>query len=154
MPVTDWATVKVPTSLLNIIDELAKKEGVPRHIIVSKAITLYRKLEQNKGGTKYLKGKKHSRGMWYAWKLMLSYAEMRIATKYRKCFPPTVLEKMFKQWYDTVMQIKERTKAITKEECDNVIKLTKDYIKTRKNTTLYQLNDIVRDIFYRVLGRT
>jgi len=91
--------------------------------------------------------------MWYAWKLMLSYAELRIATKYQKCFPPTVLEKMFKQWYVTVMQIKERTKAITKEECEDIIKLTKDYIKTRKNTTLYQLNDIIRDVFYRVLGR-
>jgi len=83
---------------------------------------------------------------------MLSYAELRVASRYRKCFPPSVLNKLFKMWFETVHQVRERTKAITKEECDEIISLTKEYIKTQSNSVLYQLNDIVRDVFYRVIG--
>jgi len=152
MPVTSWGTIKVPKSLLEKVDKLAKVEKVPRHVIIAKAINLYLGHEQNVGGTKYLKGKRHSRGMWYAWKLMLSYAEFRVAIKYRKCFPHTVLEKMIRTFSDTLSQVMIRTKAITKEEAKQILALAKEWMTTQDNRTLYHLNDIIRDVFYRVLG--
>ena len=149
---TDWGSVHVPKSLLKRIDRLAKQEGVPRHVIVAKAISVYMGQTKNVGGTVYLKGQKHSRGMWYAWKLMMSYAEFRIAVKYRKCLPHTVIERMGKYFEGTLWQLITRVKAITKKEGNEIFNLAMEWAKTRDNKLLYQLNDRIREIFYRVLG--
>jgi len=149
---TDWGSITVPSSLLRRIDKLAKNEGVPRHIIIAKALSVYQGQMKNIGGTSYLKGKRHSKGMWYGWKLLLSYAELRISVKYRKCIPKTVREKMLKYFEGTLWQIMTRLKAISKEDARKILQTAKEWSETQNNTTLYRLNDMVRELFYRVLG--
>ena len=148
----DWGSIAVPKPLLSRIDRIAKKEGVPRHIIIAKALSLYQGQMKNIGGTSYLKGKRHGKGMWYAWKLMMSYAEFRISVKYRRSLPYTVREKMLKFFEGTLWQIMTRLKAVSKEESKEILKLAKEWNETQSNEILYRLNDKVREIFYRVLG--
>jgi len=148
----DWGSITVPSSLLRRIDRLAKAENVPRHVIVAKALSVYMGQTKNVGGTSYLKGRRHSRGMWYGWKLLLSYAEFRISVKYRRSIPYTVREKMLKFFEGTLWQIMTRLKAVSKEESKEILKLAKEWNETQSNEILYRLNDKVREIFYRVLG--
>ena len=152
MPVTSWGTVKVPKQLLEKIDKIAKQEGVPRHVIVSRALASLLSSQEKVGGTIYLKGRKHPRNYWYAWKFLLSYAEFRVSIKYRKCIPHTVRTKMLKFFEGNLWQLRERLKLLTPEEAKEVFKLAKEYMETQSNSTLYRLNDTIRDIFFRILG--
>lgn len=152
MPVTSWGTIKVPKEILKRVDELARRENVPRHVIISRALASLLSSQEKVGGTVYLKGKKHPRNFWYAWKFLLSYAEFRVAIRYRKCFPHTVLEKMLKFFEGNLWILRERLKILTPDEAKQIFSLARDYMKTRSNSTLYKLNDEVRDVFFRILG--
>jgi len=152
MPVTSWGTIKVPKEILKRVDELAKRENVPRHVIISRALASYLSAQSKVGGTIYLKGKKHPRSFWYAWKFLLSYAEFRISIKYRKCIPHTVREKMLKFFEGNLWVLRERLKILSPDEAKEVFALAREYMQTQSNSTLYRLNDTIRDIFFRILG--
>lgn len=148
----DWGSIAVPKPLLSRIDRIAKKEGVPRHVIVARALSAYTSSQKKIGGTTYLKGQRHPRNYWYAWKFLLSYAEFRVSIKYRKCIPHTVRNKMLKYFEGNLWQLRERLKLLTPEEAKEVFKLAKDYMESQSNSILYRLNDTIRDIFFRILG--
>jgi len=157
MGVLEWGSIKVPKTVLNLVDQLAKTEGVPRHVIISKALQAYMISQKNVGGIikgrEHVKGKKTPRNVWYAWKLMLSYCELRIAVRYRKCLPPPVIERLIKSFSGTIFQLRERLKVITPSEMEELSKLLKAYISNPSNSTLFPLNDFIRDIFFRVLQK-
>jgi len=142
-----WSSIKVPEIIKQKIAFQAKIENVPMHVIVEKAFNVYMAQQQDIGGQPFLKGKRHSRGMWYAWRLMLSYAEYRIAIKNDL----EDLKRYRESFLRNIRLLRERMKIVTPEEQEKIIQFMDLYEKTKLNKYLFPLNDIVRDIFFRCL---
>jgi len=142
-----WSSIKVPEIIKQKIAFQAKLEEVPMHVIVEKAFNVYMAQMRDVGGQPFLKGKRHSRGMWYAWRLMLSYAEYRIAIKNDL----EDLKRYRESFLRNIRLLRERMKIVTPEEQEKIIQFMDLYEKTKLNKYLFPLNDIVRDIFFRCL---
>ncbi|RLG79967.1 MAG: hypothetical protein DRO13_04875 [Thermoprotei archaeon] len=142
-----WSTIKVPEIIKQKIAFQAKLEEVPMHVIVEKAFNVYMAQMRDVGGQPFLKGKRHSRGMWYAWRLMLSYAEYRIAIKNDL----EDLKRYRESFLRNIRLLRERMKIVTPEEQEKILQFMDLYEKTKLNKYLFPLNDIVRDIFFRCL---
>ena len=144
----NWTTIKVPVDIKMKIQHQARIENVPMHVIVEKAFNVYMIHLRDVGGQPFLKGKRHSKGMWYAWKLLLSYAEYRTAVKNRL----ENIEDYRKAFHRTLTQLRERVKIITPKEYEEIQTLMRYYEKTLSNKFLYKHNDFIRDIFFRCIA--
>ncbi|RLJ03198.1 MAG: hypothetical protein DRP11_01395 [Candidatus Aenigmatarchaeota archaeon] len=151
MTVTEWGAIKVPKRLLQVIDNLKHLEGVPRHVIVAKAIQLYMAQLEDVGGRGHCKGRKHPRKIWYAWKFMLSYAEFRVAVKYKRYLPKKVREELLKYLEYNLFVLRDRIKVITPQEAKELYLMLREYAENPSNELLYKLNDMVRDVWMRIL---
>ena len=152
MPMGKWGAIKVPYNIIRRVDKLKRAENVPRHVIIEKALVLYESLREETGDSSRVAGKKHTRGLWYAWKVLLSYAEFRTAVRYKEHLPPEEVEKLITSFEFCLWQAKTRIGIITQDEIEEALKLAREYMKTRSTRILYQLNDIVRDVFFRAVG--
>jgi len=152
---TKWASITVPVQVKEQVLKIAAEEGVAMHSIIEKALSIYKAI-RNRTVTvgRAPQGRLHTRSVWYVFKLMLSYAEFRVIVKNKDKFTSEETEQAINSFEYTLYTLRERLKIITPEEYQRILALAREYMKTRSTKILRDLNDMIREIMFRVMALT
>ena len=125
---SEWKSVRIPKELHSLLKAIAEKRGEAMHKVLAKAVGFY--IQQNR---------EFDRRTWYAFKLMLAYGDFRNN------------EENIRGLEKVLYQIMKRTKAINYKELKEIMKTARDYAAIPTPKKLGELNDMIKEVFRRVL---
>jgi len=152
-----WTSLKLPRKLYNEIKRVAEKEDLKPYQIVEKALTMYiAQLEHTKATDVMLKYRStryyHPRSIYHCFKVLLAYADLRVMLKFPERFNDEEINNAVTRFEYTLFRVAKDLKVLRREEIDMALKLIKEYRETKQGRVLAQLNDLLREMFYRAVA--
>jgi len=141
-------------ALLTVMRYVIKKELVVKERVIKREVVkeniVEREIKVTSEANRIVEREniKHSRELWYEWKLMRVYNEFIFSVRYG--LPRTKQEILLYSFTSVLNQIADRLKILTTEEKNIIIKEAKKYMQTGSNRILSYLNDHVREIIARI----
>jgi len=152
-----WTSMKMPRKLYNEVKKIAEQEGLRPYQVVEKAVTMYiAQLEHTKATDSRLRYRDvkyyHPRSVYHAFKVLLAYADLRVMLRHQDKFAEEEIEKAMASFEYTLFRVTKDLKVLRREEIDMALKLIKEYRETKQGRILAQLNDLLREMFYRAVA--
>ena len=141
-----WKHIAVKEDVKKIVDEVAKRRGLKKYQVIELAIRQFAKEQTYKSGDKeYHHGYDVDRGLWYAFKLVNSVAQLKHAVEQK--FDERDIMRYKKKTLATINQIETRLGV----DLNNVKSAIDTFIETPQGKQSAKLNDETKLAMARII---
>ncbi|RLI87150.1 MAG: hypothetical protein DRP01_02560 [Archaeoglobales archaeon] len=128
-----WKRINVPAPICDVIDRIKKKERSPRWKVVARAILTYAKYDQE-----------IDRRIWYIFKIMQSYAYLKISLELKKnrMIDDNYVQYNFSRFKKTMKQIHSRFRVDTRR----IVKDASEMVERFTGSNIGKVNEQIKEL--------